>query len=166
MRSRVQLDQLDLKILDSLQSEGRCTNANLAARVGLSESACSARIRQMQSNGVIAGYRLLLGAGTIAPSVTVLAAVKLDVGAPARLAAFERYLEGIPSVVECDLVTGEFDYLLRVVAPDVDTYLKIADDCVANFKGVKTWVTNVVLRRAKDSPLKASALNAFSDHER
>jgi Lrp/AsnC family transcriptional regulator, leucine-responsive regulatory protein len=165
MRRRVQLDQLDFKILDSLQSEGRCTNAKLAARVGLSESACSARLRQLQRNGVIAGYRLLLDSGTIAPSVTVLAAVKLDAGAPARLAAFERYLEGIPAVVECDLVTGEFDYLVRVVAPDVNTYMKIADDCVTNFKGVKTWVSNIVLRRAKDVPLKASALNEFNSRE-
>lgn len=148
-----QLDTTDLRIVAQLQRDGRCTNAVLAERVGLSESACSKRLRRLEATGIIEGYRAILREGALGPAVTIIVQVKLEVSAPAQLRAFERLVERIPQVVECDLVTGEFDYLLRIVVPDTAAYMALSDRIAQQFEGIRTWVSNVLLRRTKNVPL-------------
>ena len=152
-RPRPRLDAVDLRILEQLQSDGRGTNAVLAGRVGLSESACSKRLRRLERTGVIEGYRALIRDGALGPSVTILVQVKLEASGPAQLRAFERLIAQVPQVVECDLVTGEFDYLLRIVVADTETYLALGDRIAQQFKGIRTWVSSVLLKRTKSSPL-------------
>jgi DNA-binding Lrp family transcriptional regulator len=156
-RPHPRLDAVDLRILEELQRDGRCTNAVLASLVGLSESACSKRLRRLERTGVIEGYRALIRDGALGPSVTILAQVKLEASGPAQLRAFERLIERMPQVVECELVTGEFDYLLRVVVPDTETYMAFSDRVTQQFEGIRTWVSNVQLRRIKSVPVPMPA---------
>jgi DNA-binding Lrp family transcriptional regulator len=156
-RPHPRLDAVDLRILEQLQRDGRCTNAVLADRVGLSESACSKRLRRLERTGVIEGYRALIRDGALGPSVTIFVQLKLAASGPAQLKAFERLIERVPQVVDCDLVTGEFDYLLRVVVPDTETYMALCDRLSQQFDGIRTWVSNVQLRRTKSVPLPMPA---------
>jgi DNA-binding Lrp family transcriptional regulator len=116
------LDQIDLKILKEIQADGRITNVELARRVGISPPPCLRRVRALEAAGYIVGYRGLIDARRLGFDVTVFAAVHLASQADADLRAFEEFVRAEPLVRECWMLSGEVDFILKCVAPDMATF--------------------------------------------
>ncbi len=116
------IDPIDRRILDRLQHEGRLSNAELAEKVGLSPSPCWRRVKALEEAGVIKGYAALLEAKSVGLSVNVFVSVSLSTQVEKALQAFEKAAAERPEVMECYLMTGDSDYLLRVVVPDLEAY--------------------------------------------
>ena len=116
------LDAIDWKILKELQLDGRITNVELARRVGISAPPCLRRVRALEEAGFIKGYRALLDEKLLGYEVTVFAMVHLSSQAEADLKAFEDFVRGKPLVRECWMLSGEIDFVLKCVAPDLKTF--------------------------------------------
>jgi len=146
-----QLDAIDWKILKELQDDGRITNVELARRVGISAPPSLRRVRGLEEAGYIKGYRALLDEKLLGYEVTVFAMVHLASQAEADLAAFEAFVRTAPLVRECWMLSGEIDFLLKCVAPDLRTFQAFVTDLTAapHVRNVKTSLT---LRNSKDSP--------------
>lgn len=121
----VELDRIDLEILRRLQADGRLANAQLAEAVALSPSACLRRLQRLESSGVIAGYAALLNGEAIGRPGTVFIEVTLNSQGNAALDAFERAVAACPQVLECHMMSGDFDYLLRVAVADMADYERL-----------------------------------------
>ncbi len=119
------LDQIDRAILIALQQDGRLANVKLAEQVGLSESACLRRVRAMEQAGVIQRYAALVNPAAIDKPNTVFVRVTLDGQQREKLAHFETEVCKVPEVMECYLMSGDFDYLLRVIVRDNTDYVRI-----------------------------------------
>lgn len=121
----IDLDATDRNILNRLQSDGRMTNAELAERVHLSPSACLRRVHRLEAQGVIAGYAMLVNAEALGLGTTVFVEVTLTGQAEDLLTDFEIAVRDVPAVMECYLMAGDADYLLRVVVADVQDFERI-----------------------------------------
>ncbi|MAV88931.1 MAG: ArsR family transcriptional regulator [Rhodospirillaceae bacterium] len=119
---RVKLDDIDLKILNELQLDGRITNVDLAGRVGVSPPPCLRRVRALEESGVILGYYTNLSMHELGFNVNVFAQVGLVTQAEPDLVAFEALVQSWAEVRECYMLAGETDFLLKVVAEDWETY--------------------------------------------
>jgi DNA-binding Lrp family transcriptional regulator len=144
-----QLDAIDWKILAELQKNGRITNVELSRRVGISAPPCLRRMRALEEAGIIRGYRALLDEKRLGYDITVFAMVHLVSQAEADLAAFEERVRNWPLVRECWMLSGEVDFILKCVAPDLNTFQGFVAELTAapNVRNVKTALT---LRRSKD----------------
>ena len=111
-----QLDRIDRKILRELQADGKLTNVELAARIGLSPSPCLARVRQLERDGVLRGYVALADPEALGLTMTVFIQVTLERQIEKALSNFETRMNAFPEVMECYLMTGDSDYLVRLVA--------------------------------------------------
>jgi len=121
----IELDTTDRKILNLLQAEGRMTNADLAERIHLSPSACLRRVRRLEDEGVIEGYAMLVDQAAIGRPANVFVEITIDSQSEESLAAFEAAVGECPDVMECYLMSGDADYLLRVVAADTADYERV-----------------------------------------
>ncbi len=121
----IDLDATDRKILNRLQADGRMTNSELAERVHLSPSACLRRVHRLEEQGVIAGYAMLVNAEALGLGTTVFVEVSLTGQAEDLLSDFETAVRDVPAVMECYLMAGDADYLLRVVVADVRDFERI-----------------------------------------
>lgn len=119
------LDRIDIAILEVLQREGRISNASLAERVGLSQSACSRRLDILERTGVIQGYHARLSNEALAHGVTVIVHISLSGQFERSLAEFEAAVRRCPNVLSCHLMSGEYDYILRIAARDLEDYERI-----------------------------------------
>jgi DNA-binding Lrp family transcriptional regulator len=144
------LDAIDWKILKELQDDGRITNVELARRVGISAPPSLRRVRALEEAGYIKGYRALLDEKQLGYEVTVFAMVHLASQAEADLAAFEAFVRTEPLVRECWMLSGEIDFLLKCVAPDLRTFQAFVTELTAapHVRNVKTSLT---LRNSKDA---------------
>lgn len=142
-------DAIDLKILMRLQADGRITNQDLADAVGLSPSACLARVRRLEQRGVIAGYHARLAPESLGPCLVVFAPVTLKSQHPADLLRFERALSGRSEIVEVAQVSGPFDYLLKVVTRDVQAWRELSDELIAADIGVEKITSHVLMKDCK-----------------
>ena len=147
MRDR--LDAIDRKILRELQKNGRITNVELSKRVGISAPPCLRRVRTLEKAGIIRGYRALLDEKKLGFEVTVFAMVHLVSQAETDLVAFEKRVRALPLVRETWMLSGEVDFILKCVAPDLPTFQKFVSELTAtpNVRNVKTALT---LRQSKD----------------
>ena len=146
------LDAIDLKILTELQNDGRITNVELARRVGISAPPCLRRVRALEEVGFIKGYRGLLDEKRLGYELVAFAMVHLSSQAEADLNAFEAYVRKQPLVRECWMLSGEIDFILKCVAPD----LKAFQAFVAELTGaphVRNVKTSLTLRVPKDAPI-------------
>ena len=116
------MDSKDRQILKELQADGRLTNQELSERVNLSPSPCLRRLRLMEEQGVITGYTALVDQKAWGLPVTVFIRIKLERHGDDAVQAFERAIINMPQVMDCWLMTGRSDYLLRVIAADLDDY--------------------------------------------
>jgi Lrp/AsnC family transcriptional regulator, leucine-responsive regulatory protein len=116
------LDRIDQSILEHLQTHGRLTNVELADRVGLSPSPCLRRVRHLEETGLIKGYQAVVDQAKAGLPVSVFVSVRLEQQREEAMARFEAAVRGFPEVLECYLMTGTRDYLLRVVASDLAGY--------------------------------------------
>jgi len=142
----MELDKLDRELLRLLQNDGRLTNAELAQRIGLSPSACFRRLQRLEQSGVIAGYAALIDGEAIGRPTTVFIEVTLDSQGSAALDAFERAVAACPDVLECHLMSGDFDYLLRVAVADMRDYERVHRHQVAAFPHVARIRTAFAMR--------------------
>lgn len=142
----IELDATDRRILTVLQRDGRMTNADLAAEVGLSASACHRRVQRLEEAGVIRGYVALLDARKLERPTTVFVEITLSGQADELLEAFEREVRKIPDVLECHLMAGSADYLLKVVAHDTDDFARIHRQSLAKLPGVAQMHSSFSLR--------------------
>jgi len=130
------IDATDRRILTVLQRDGRITNAELAAQVSLSPSACHRRVQRLEEMGMIRGYVALLDARKLERPTTVFVEITLSGQADELLEAFEREVRKIPDVLECHLMAGSADYLLKVVARDTDDFARIHRQRLTKLPGV------------------------------
>jgi Lrp/AsnC family leucine-responsive transcriptional regulator len=119
------LDRYDRAILKLLQTDARITNASLAEKVSLSESACLRRVRALEQSGLVEGYTAVLNQQKAGYPVNVFVNITLDRQAQPGLEAFENAVRKLPEVMECYLMTGDFDYILRVVVADLADFERL-----------------------------------------
>ena len=146
------LDAIDRKILKELQGDGRITNVDLADRVGISAPPCLRRMRALEEAGYIKGYRALLDEKLLGYEVTAFAMVHLASQADADLQAFEAFVRGKPLVRECWMLSGEIDFILKCVAPDLRTFQIFVAELTAA-PHVRNVKTSLVLKTAKDDAM-------------
>jgi DNA-binding Lrp family transcriptional regulator len=145
------LDAIDWKILAELQADGRMTNVELARRVGISAPPCLRRVRALEEAGFIKGYRALLDEKWLGFEVTVFAMVHLASQAEADLVAFEAFVRAEPLVRECWMLSGEIDFILKCVAPNLTTFQGFVARLTAE-PHVRNVKTSLTLRNSKDAP--------------
>ena len=133
-----------------LVADGRLSNVELAARVGLSASACLRRVQALERSGVISGYRAVLAPAANGVGLIAYLAVGLDDHTKAAQLAFERGLADVPEVRECHNVTGVVEYLLRVEVADIGAYKRFPADVLGALPQVRSITTYVVLDSPKD----------------
>jgi Lrp/AsnC family leucine-responsive transcriptional regulator len=144
--SAMPLDRFDKLILDQLQKDGRISNVQLAGMVHLSESACLRRVRALEESGMIDRYVALVSQPKAGLSGSVFVHIGLHREEESELAAFEDAVKVIPEVMECYLMTGEFDYLLRVVVSDMADFERLHRDSLTRLPGVARVNSSVTIR--------------------
>jgi Lrp/AsnC family leucine-responsive transcriptional regulator len=142
----MKMDRYDKLILEALQKDGRVSNVHLAQMVNLSESATLRRVRALEDAGMINRYAALLHQGKVGLSGNVFVQIGLHREEESELAAFEEAVRGIPEVMECYLMTGEFDYLLRVVVSDMADFERIHKEGLTRLPGVARVNSSVAIR--------------------
>ena len=142
----MKLDRYDKAILTALQKDGRISNVQLASRVNLSESACLRRVRALEESGMIDRYAALVSQQKSGLSGDVFVNIGLHREVESELSAFEEAVRNIPEVMECYLMTGEFDYLLRVVVSDMADFERIHKQSLTRLPGVARVNSSVAIR--------------------
>ncbi len=143
------LDAIDRRILHCLQENARLSNADLARAVGLSPSACSRRLRDLEETGVIQRYAALVDPAVAGMPVSVFISVTLEKQVEQGLEVFEQAVRDLPEVMECYLMTGDSDYLLRVVASDVIAFRRFLMDHLTRIPGVANIRSSFALNQVK-----------------
>lgn len=140
------LDALDRTILNELQRDGRLSNTELAASIGLSASATLRRIRSLERRGIIDGYVALVDPTTLGRGTTVFVEITLDNQSDATLDRFEGAITACPEVVSCHLMAGDADYLVQVSCADVAGYERVHRDWLSTMPGVARIRSSFALR--------------------
>jgi Lrp/AsnC family leucine-responsive transcriptional regulator len=143
----VRLDSVDVSILTELQEHGRLTNAELAERVGLSPSACHRRVKTLETSGVIDRYVAMLSEAALGRGIAVYVQVTLDNQKRETLQSFEDEVESVPEVMECYLMSGEADYLVRVLVRDANDYERVHREVLSSLPGVARLHSSFAIRR-------------------
>ncbi|WP_207459663.1 Lrp/AsnC family transcriptional regulator [Azospirillum sp. SYSU D00513] len=146
---RIKLDRIDRKILALLQEDGRIPNNELAERVGLSPSPCLRRVKALEEAGVITRCVALVDPASVELPVNIFVSVSLERQVEERLGAFEAAVMQWPEVLECYLMTGDSDYLLRVVVPDLATYERFLKEHLTRIPGVAGIRSSFALKQVR-----------------
>ena len=147
------MDKIDRKILAELQSNGRASLQEISQAVGLSSTPCWTRIKRMEKEGVIERYTVSLNAHALGLGDTVLVQLTLDSHSDNTLEKFGQVLASIPEVIEAYLVSGEYDYLLRVAVKDTKDYERLLREKLYKIKGIRHSKSSFVLRTLKKADL-------------
>lgn len=145
----VDVDARDRAILTALQEDARLSNAELAERVGLSPSACLRRVRRLEDTGLVAGYAMILDQRACGLPGTAFVFITLDQQGRDALDAFEQAIVKVPEIVECYLLAGQSDYLVRVVHRDAADLERIHTEIVTRLPGVMRVNSTLALRAVK-----------------
>ena len=146
----MKLDHIDLAILRELQKDARLTNAVLAERIGLSASACSRRLDLLEKSGTISGYHARISNTALGHTVTVIVHISLSGQSEAHLSEFEAAVKACPNVQMCYLMSGEHDYILRVVARDLQDFERIHKEWLSAMPHVSRMHSSFALRNVTD----------------
>jgi len=149
---RVKLDAVDMKILKTLQDEGRITNVDLAERVGITAPPCLRRVRALEESGFIRGYHADLNHEALGYGTTVFAMVSLKSQAESDLQTFERQVAGWPLVRECFMLNGEIDFILKIVARDLAEFQRFLTADLTSASNVESVKTSLTIRASKHAP--------------
>ncbi len=147
------LDQIDIEILSILQKDGKTTNVSLAKQVGLSATPCLERVKALESEGFISGYSANLSASRLGLGLTVFVWVLLDRITEESLENFEASVMNIKEIQECHMVTGGYDYLLKVRVADMATYRDFLGRVLSQISGIKQTHSYPAMEEIKDSSL-------------
>jgi len=143
------LDKIDYKIIDILQKKGRVTNQELASQVDLAPSSCLIRLRHLEEHGVIDGYHARVNLHAVCRFVTCIAGVNLKNHTYEQFLAFKEVVATIPEIVECYTVSGESDFILKIICRDMAAYLQINDQLISSSKYSATINSYVVMEENK-----------------
>lgn len=147
----ITIDRYDLALLDAVQHHGNATNAVLGAAVHLSPSQISRRLQRLGDAGIIVGHAALLDAAIVGLGVTAFAHVVLERHGTSQSDAFELAVAALPEVLDCFSVSGDADYLLRIVAQDLPAFSELMMKCVLRLPGVAHIKTNIALQKVKQT---------------
>ena len=145
------LDSIDRRILETLQKQGRMSNADLSERVNLSASACHRRVQRLEEEGFISGYVALLNARKMGRHTVVFVEITLSGQADEVLDAFEKAVARVPEVLECHLMSWSADYLLKVMAMDTEDFARIHRKSLATLPGVAQMQSSFALRTVRQT---------------
>lgn len=145
-------DDIDMQILRELQENGRITNVELADRVGLTAPPCLRRVRSLEESGIIKAYHADLDPHALGYSIIVFAMVSLKSQAEDDLRAFEEHIATLPEVRECYMLNGEIDFILKVVAHDLQTFQQFLTSKLTAAPNVNSVKTSLTIRTSKQLP--------------
>ncbi|HIC7209777.1 Lrp/AsnC family transcriptional regulator [Burkholderia stabilis] len=145
------LDAIDRRILRALQQNSNQTNAELAQQAGLSATPCLRRVHLLEEQGVIDAYVALLNPAAVDLRFTAFVRVTLERQDKTTVERFAREMEQAPEVLECHLMAGSYDYLLRVIARDLDDYQRFQMETLTQIEGVRNVETEIPLKRIKQT---------------
>ena len=148
----ISFDSIDLKLLAELQENGRITNVELAGKVGLTAPPCLRRMRTLEQSGAIRGYHAEIDPAALGYSIMVFAMVSLKSQAEADLRAFEDHVRSLPNVRECHMLNGEIDFILKIVAHDLQSFQEFLTSQLTAAPNVSSVKTSLTIRTAKDEP--------------
>ena len=151
------IDRIDLKILQALQQDGRLSNLKLAEQVALSPTAVLARVQRLSRDGYILGYEARLDPLKLGAGMMVFVEVLLDRTTPNVFDAFKAAVQVYPEIMECHMVAGGFDYLIKICLPDMAAYRAFAGSALWQLPGVRETRTYAVMEEVKNTtqlPLK------------
>lgn len=147
----IKLDAIDRRILRALQQNSNQTNAELAQQAGLSPTPCLRRVHLLEEQGVIDAYVALLNPAAVELRFTAFVRVTLERQDKTTVERFAREMEQAPEVLECHLMAGSYDYLLRVIAKDLDDYQRFQMETLTQIEGVRNVETEIPLKRIKQT---------------
>jgi Lrp/AsnC family leucine-responsive transcriptional regulator len=145
------IDGIDRRIIAAVQNDGRISTHDLAAQVGLSPSPCARRLRLLEEAGIIKGYTAVIDQTKVGLPVSAFASIKLDRQREEHLDRFARAVAGWPEVADCYLMTGQRDYLMRIVVRDLEAYERFLKDKLTRLDGVASIETSFALGQVKRS---------------
>jgi len=145
------LDRFDTAILRELATEGRISVTELARRIGLSKSPTQARLKRLEEDGVIRGYRAILDPIRIGAAHVAFVEVRLSDTREAALAAFNAAVRDVPEIEECHLIAGGFDYLIKVRTPDIGSYRRVLAEHISSLPHVTSTSTHVAMEAVKET---------------
>ncbi|MEI5682214.1 Lrp/AsnC family transcriptional regulator [Mesorhizobium sp. CCNWLW179-1] len=145
------LDHIGRKIIAAIQSDGRITVQELADKVGLSPSPCARRVKMMEDEGIIKGYSAVIDQAKVGLPVSAFASIKLEKQREDHLDRFAQAIARWPEVVDCYLMTGQYDYLMRVVVADLAAYERFLKTKLTRLEGVASIETSFALGQTKRS---------------
>jgi Lrp/AsnC family leucine-responsive transcriptional regulator len=149
----MELDKFDLAILAVLQQDARASLQDVSARVGLSTTPCWTRIKKMETAGVIQGYTVRIDPAALGFRETLLVQLTLESHSDEILQAFGKALADIPEVLDAYLISGDYDYLIRIAVRDTRDYERLLRERLYRIPGIRQSKSSFVLRRLKESPI-------------
>lgn len=144
------IDEIDHRILRALRDDARMSQQELSDLVGLSASPCARRVKRLENDGYISAYRAVVDEGKIGFGFSVFVSVRLDQQVDQRLQTFERRVRDYSEIVDCWLMTGSFDYLLRVAVHDLHEFEKFLTGKLTKIEGVASIESSIPIRRVKN----------------
>lgn len=153
-KERFKLDSIDVNILVQLLKDGRMTNVNLASAVGLSASPCLQRVKRLEAAGYIVGYGAQINLSKLADTVTVFTEVTLADHRRQDFIKFEASIRNVDEVLECHLVSGGYDYLLRFIARSIAHYQELMETLLESNIGIEKYFSYIVIK----SPIAKSTI--------
>jgi Lrp/AsnC family leucine-responsive transcriptional regulator len=154
------LDKFDFAILGVLQQDARASLQDISSRVGLSSTPCWNRIKKMETDGVIQGYTVRINPAAIGYTETVIVQVTLESHSEETLYAFGKALGDIPEVLEATLISGDYDYLIRIAVRDTRDYERLLREKLYRIPGIRHSKSSFVLRTLKDSAIPLPGVTA------
>ena len=146
----MKLDAIDLRILEAIQENGRITKLALAEKAGLSPTPCWLRLRKLEKAGIVTGYHARVAVRRLAPVASVMMEVTLANHRQADFERFERAVAATPEIVACWSVGGGVDYILKIMAPDIDSYQRLVDGLLDRELGIDRYFTYIVTKSVKE----------------
>ncbi|GAB3486858.1 leucine-responsive transcriptional regulator Lrp [Marinomonas epiphytica] len=145
------LDRLDKKILRELQLNGRLSNVELASRVGLSATPCLERVRRLERNGYITGYCALVDPKKVEAGLLVFVEIRLKTTSPEGFQEFKASVSEVPEILECHLIAGDFEYLLKARVSNMDAYRRLLGETLLTLPHVRESRTYVAMEEVKNT---------------
>lgn len=149
----MKLDAIDLRILEAIQENGRITKLALAQKAGLSPTPCWLRLRKLEKAGMVSGYHARVAVRRVAPVASVMMEVTLANHRQSDFDRFERAVAAIPEIVACWSVGGGVDYILKIMAADIDAYQRLVDGLLDRELGIDRYFTYIVTKTVKEETI-------------
>ena len=146
----MKLDAIDMRILNAVQRDGRITKLALAEEVGLSPTPCWMRLRKLERAGIVSGYHARIAVRRVAPVASVMMEVTLGNHRQLDFDRFERAVTAIPEIVACWSVGGGVDYIVKIMASNIDAYQRLVDDLLDREIGIARYFTYIVTKTVKE----------------